>query len=130
MKITRLQLEQIIKEELENMKEVSLGLHRQSREERGDPRLQSTSRTQSYHAKHGMPPFPEGTEAPENYINDDLVTAASDAVVETIRGLLQGTLDRRSQEEIEELIQNVKLDIEEPLMDLLMPISKQITDLK
>ncbi len=39
MKITRLQLEQIIKEELENMKEVSLGLHRQSREERGDPRL-------------------------------------------------------------------------------------------
>ena len=76
MKITKSRLEQIIKEELENMEEVSLGLHRQGREERGDPRLQSTSRTQGYHARHGMPPSPETTEAPENYINDDLVTAA------------------------------------------------------
>jgi hypothetical protein len=54
MKLTKSKLKQIIKEEMNKIKEINLGFKRQAGEI--EPRLQSTSRTSGHHQKHGMPP--------------------------------------------------------------------------
>ena len=104
MKLTKSQLRQMIEEELKKLPEVY---------ETGDIDLYGDDPSEKY-------------DAPVYKINDQLVTVASKAVREVVHLLIARSLPR---EKVKDFVDNVELDIEEPLMDALLPIAQQIIEI-
>jgi len=111
MKTTKSQLRQIIKEEIKHV----LG--------ESDLRDFGTSfANDEFEDDEDVDPT-EKYDYPVYQLNDVLVTAAKNALLEVVKAQLAPNF---SPEEVAAAVNNFELDLEEPLMDFLLPYAERI----
>jgi|3_EtaG_2_1085321.scaffolds.fasta_scaffold27991_3 hypothetical protein len=118
MKITKSQFKQIIKEEAKNV------LDESDLRDFG-PSFGPDSPNYEFHDDdEGDDPYnTEKYDNPVYQLNDQLVTAAMRAIMEVISGAVEGKLPPK---EAKEYVVFAALDLEEPLMDFLLPIAERL----
>ena len=115
MKLTKSQLKQVIKEEFENiLKEAPYGSF--------GPPWGPDNPNYEFEDDEDADPT-EKYNDPVYQLNDELVTAAKNALLEVVETKMAPNF---SPEEVAAAMDNFELDIEEPLMDFLLPYAERI----
>jgi len=111
MKLTKSQLKQVIKEEFQALLEVDFG-----------PPWGPDNPNYEFEDDEDADPT-EKYNDPVYQLNDELVTAAKNALLEVVETKMAPNF---SPEEVAAAMDNFELDIEEPLMDFLLPYAERI----
>ena len=116
MKISIERLKQLIKEEFENiLKEAPYGSFGPPGPDNPNYEFEDDEDTDPYNT--------EKYDDPVYQLNDELVTAAKNALLEVVEAKMAPNF---SPEEVAAAVDNFELDLEEPLMDFLLPYAERI----